>query len=67
MVKKALVALVVLVGLAAPPSAMAGCTTGLLDCFGRAAKVDNFWYRTAAGVDCELEYIGCAGRTVRSH
>jgi hypothetical protein len=62
MVKKVLFALVVLTGFAAPRSAMAGCTTDLLDCFGRAAKSDSFWYRSAAGLDCELDYTDCVRR-----
>jgi len=35
------------------------CATDLLDCYGRAAKIDNFWYRTAAGLDCELDFAEC--------
>ena len=60
MVKKILLALVVLTGLVATPrSAMAGCTTDLADCYERAAKIDSFWYRWAAGLDCELDYAEC--------
>jgi len=64
MVKKVLFALVVLAGFAVPRSAMAGCTTDLFDCFGRAAKLDSFWYRSAAGLDCELDYTDCVRRRV---
>jgi len=60
MVKKTLLALVVLAGFAAAPRpAMAGCTTDLADCYGRAAGIDSFWYRWAAGLDCELDYAEC--------
>jgi hypothetical protein len=60
MVKKVLFSAFVLAGLVgAPRPALAGCTTDLLDCYVRAAKVDGFWYRSAAGLDCELEYAGC--------
>ena len=60
MVKKILLTLVVLTGMAAAPRhAMAGCTTDLADCYGRAAKVDSFWYRWAAGLDCELDFVEC--------
>ena len=60
MLKKTLLALVVLVGLAATPRpAMAGCTTDLADCYTAAAKIDSFWYRWAAGLDCELDYTEC--------
>jgi hypothetical protein len=62
MVKKVLFALVVLTGFAAPRPAMAGCTTDLLDCFGRASRLDSFWYRSAAGLDCELDYTDCVRR-----
>jgi hypothetical protein len=64
MVKKVLFALVVLAGFAAPRPAMAGCTTDLLDCFGRAARQDSFWYRSAAGLDCELDYTDCVRRRI---
>jgi hypothetical protein len=61
MVKKVVFSAFVLTGLvAAPRPAMAGCTTDLLDCYTRAAAIDNFWYRSAAGFDCELGYADCA-------
>ena len=60
MVKKVLFAAMVVAGLAATPQpAQAGCTTDLADCYGRAAKIDSFWYRWAAGLDCELEFTEC--------
>jgi len=60
MVKKVLFAALVLAGLVANPSpALAGCTTTLADCYGRAARIDSFWYRWAAGIDCELDYVDC--------
>ena len=60
MVKKVLLTLVVLAAVAATPrSAMAGCTTTLADCYTAAAKIDSFWYRWAAGLDCELDYTEC--------
>jgi len=62
MVKKFVFLAVVLTGLAAPRPAVAGCTTDLLDCYGRAARIDSFWYRSAAGLDCELDYTDCARR-----
>ena len=37
----------------------AGCSTGLLDCYQRAANIDSFWYRWAAGLDCELDFVEC--------
>jgi hypothetical protein len=63
MVRKVLLTLVVLAGfVAVPRSAMAGCTIDLLDCYGRAAARDSFWTRTAAGLDCELDFSDCVRR-----
>ena len=63
MVKKIVLALVVLAGFAAAPRpAFAGCTTDLADCYGRAAREDSFWYRWASGLDCELDYTDCVRR-----
>ncbi|HEY2432510.1 MAG TPA: hypothetical protein VGI12_07530 [Vicinamibacterales bacterium] len=60
MVKKLLFACVLLAGFVATPRpAIAGCTTDLGDCYGRAARVDSFWYRWATGLDCELDYTQC--------
>ena len=60
MVKKMVMAVVLLAGMAAAPRpAMAGCTTALADCYEAAAKIDSFWYRWAAGLDCELDYTEC--------
>jgi hypothetical protein len=60
MVKTVLVTAFVLTGfVAAPRSALAGCGGDLLDCYTRAAKIDNFWYRTAAGLDCEIDFASC--------
>jgi hypothetical protein len=62
MVNKMLLTLVVLSGLLAiPRSAMAskGCTTSLANCYSAAAAIDSFWYRWAAGLDCELDYAEC--------
>lgn len=60
MVKKMVLTLVVLAGfLSVPRTAMAMCATGLADCYVAAAKVDSFWYRWAAGIDCELDFAEC--------
>ena len=60
MVKKTLLAGVVMVGLmAVPRPVLAGCTTTLSDCMVAAAKIDSAWYRFAAGLDCELDYVEC--------
>ncbi|HET7698315.1 MAG TPA: hypothetical protein VFK57_21545 [Vicinamibacterales bacterium] len=58
--KKVLFAALVLAGsVATPQPALAGCTTTLADCYTAAAKIDSFWYRWAAGLDCELDYVEC--------
>jgi hypothetical protein len=36
------------------------CATELADCYVRAAGIDSFWYRWAAGLDCELDFVECA-------
>ena len=60
MVTKILLTALVLVGaVAVPRPAMASCNTAMLQCFEAAAKIDSFWYRWAAGLDCELNYIEC--------
>jgi hypothetical protein len=60
MVKKMLLALVILSGVVAVPrAALAGCTTDLADCYTAASKIESFWYRWAAGLDCELDYAEC--------
>jgi hypothetical protein len=60
MVRKVLLAVVFMVGLVAVPRpVLAGCTTTLSDCMVAAAKVDSAWYRFAAGLDCELDYVEC--------
>jgi hypothetical protein len=65
MVKKMVLAMVVIAGFAATPrpaSAAVACTTDLADCYVAAAKIDSFWYRWAGGLDCELNYTDCVRR-----
>ena len=68
MVKKALFLFVVLFGLLAVPQPARAqeeaCATNLLDCYEHAAKIDSFWYRWAAGVDCELRFTSCVRRAI---
>jgi len=60
MVRMILLSVIVMSGLVMMPRVVfAGCNGDLLDCYGRAAQIDNFWYRTAAGLDCELDYAAC--------
>ena len=69
MVKRVMLLFVILVGLLAVPQPAraddgGGCTTTLLQCYEKAAKIDSFWYRWAAGLDCEIQYAGCVRETV---
>jgi hypothetical protein len=61
MVRHILVALLLIVSTLAfaPQRAMAGCAGTLLNCYAEAARIDSFWYRTAAGLDCELDFTEC--------
>jgi hypothetical protein len=43
----------------AKPAHAMPCFTNLGNCYFRAAKVDSFWYRWAAGLDCETTFIRC--------
>lgn len=42
----------------------APCFTDLGGCYYRAARVDGFWMRWAAGLDCELGFISCAREAI---
>ena len=44
-----------------------GCAETLLDCFYRAAAIDDWLRRWAAGIDCELDFIECARIKIRGH
>ena len=54
-------AVVLMVGfVAVPRPALAGCTDhAARTATTAAAKIDSFWYRWAAGLDCELDYVEC--------
>ena len=43
----------------ATPALAMPCFTNLGNCYGRAAAVDGFWMRWAAGLDCELDFAAC--------
>jgi hypothetical protein len=61
----AVTAAVLLLGDVRPARAMeASCNTDLLRCYEAAARIDNFWYRWAAGLDCEFAYVECARKTI---
>lgn len=43
----------------ARPAHAMPCFTDLANCYFRAAVIDSFWYRWAAGLDCELGFASC--------
>jgi len=47
-----------------PALAQRSCTAQLLICYDRAAQQSTAIGRAAAGLDCELEFAGCARKTV---
>lgn len=60
--KRMMLALLVVGGslvLPRPALAQSTCTVTLYDCYASAAKVDDFWRRWAAGLDCEVDYAAC--------
>lgn len=57
-------AAVLVVGSSRPGEAAVACTTDLADCYLDAATIDSFWYRWAAGLDCELAFAGCVRYTL---
>lgn len=68
MMKRCVAGLMLLVGvMGVPQTARADCTSDLLDCYVSAAKIDNFWYRTVAGIDCEIDYADCISQLLVSY
>ena len=49
--------------LGASPS-MAVCTLRLYTCFHQAAEYPTFLTRAAAGLDCEIAFVGCIRRQI---
>jgi hypothetical protein len=49
---------------AVPQSAQAGCAQTYRICMINASDLETFWERTAAGVDCGIEFAGCVRRAV---
>jgi len=63
MVKRMLFTLAILavvIGVPGTTRASDTCATDLANCYVAAAKIDSFWYRWAAGLDCELQFTNCA-------
>jgi len=55
---RVLVALTIVFGSTAESSA-AMCSAELVQCYGDAATLGDWFARTAAGLDCEVTYAGC--------
>ena len=63
MVKRMLFTLAILAAVIGTPERARAesdtCATDLANCYVAAAKIDSFWYRWAAGLDCELQFTNC--------
>ncbi|HEX9287352.1 MAG TPA: hypothetical protein VF999_08820 [Thermoanaerobaculia bacterium] len=43
----------------AAPVHAASCIQGYAECLVRAADLDTWWQRSAAGIDCYLDTVAC--------
>jgi hypothetical protein len=43
----------------APPARAANCIQNYAECLVRAADLDTWWQRSAAGIDCYLDTVAC--------
>ena len=43
----------------AKPAHAMPCFSDLGNCYYRAATISSFWFRWAAGLDCETGFVGC--------
>jgi hypothetical protein len=43
----------------APPASAANCIQHYAECLVRAADLDTWWLRSAAGIDCYLDTVAC--------
>ena len=48
----------------AKPAHAMPCFTDLANCYVNAAGVESFWYRWAAGLDCELNFTSCLRESI---
>ena len=48
----------------AKPAHAMPCFTDLANCYVGAAGIEGFWYRWAAGLDCELNFTSCLRQSV---
>lgn len=42
-----------------PPAHAANCIQNYAECLVRAADLDTWWQRSAAGIDCYLDAVAC--------
>ena len=57
-------ALAIIIGSAKPASADVSCFQDLAACYQRAAGIESFWLRWAAGLDCELTAAECVREAI---
>lgn len=43
----------------APPARGSNCIQNYAECLVRAADLDTWWQRSAAGIDCYLDAVAC--------
>ena len=59
-----IVAVVLFVLSDAKPAAASACFQDLGACYQQAALKDGFWDRFLAGLDCEVDLVGCLERAL---
>lgn len=52
-------AIVLTTGLLSPAPARANCLVEYADCVDAASELNSFWKRSAAGIVCFVDFIGC--------
>jgi hypothetical protein len=48
---------------AAAPAQGSSCILNYAECLVRAADLDTWWQRSAAGIDCYLDTVACIRRS----
>ncbi len=59
-------AMLLVVGTRTPARAQEGlrCFNGLRQCYGFAARKDDFWDMWAAGLECEIDFAACVRQEI---
>jgi len=57
-----LAAIVLTTGLASPAPVRADCLGGYADCVDAASELNTFWKRSAMGIICFVDLVGCLQR-----